>query len=1093
MDNREMINLYYSRSDIDQLEFIFTQAARWTREGGKALVIVPDQYTLETERKAFSVLQSDGLMDLQIMSFSRMAAKLTEGGGGRYIDDLGRTMLLRKVISAHREELTVFRPPSGRSEFVRMMGSMIQEFKQFETEPEKIEEAAEMASGGMLAQKLRDTAVIYRAYEEELEGRYLDTEDQLTLLSRRIRDTKPFEGWAIFVTGFDFYSKRLISVMEALAESAGELSVVLHYRKPGDPVYHLYAPLESTLTAVREIAGKAGKPFRMEEIPGDFRCRQEEELTFLAEQIYRIPCDPRKGEPKHLQLWSCEDRETEMEWTADEICRLVREEGLRFRDIAVVAGDLPERSSVLQRVFRQAGIRFFDGRKSMAVTNKYMQFLCGLCDLESYGLRTDGYLRILGTGVPEVTREEAEKLENYLYEYGSEGWRWEKPFTRLDRRKTDPAEAEELLRMLNGVREKLTGMKAALDERLEGCATGRQYGEAFFTFLQEDVGLSEKIQADADGRKEDGDLEYSSLTVQLWNKITVLFGQLTEVLGDAPCSRGDFFEVLRTGVESTEIRMIPTTIDQVLVSDVKRAGLEGVRALFLLGTNEGILPRKTTDPAILSDREKEQLNSAVGEVCLSGRHRPEQEKLEISRTFSLAREHLYVSYIRNEGKDELQPSLLVGRIRRIYPDLRPLQAEAVREGPLAQIVYQAKKDWMEEHPEDEGRQELLLMGEQFRNRPERLSPESFRELYGTELRMSPTSLERYAQCPFAHFMTYGLRADERKVFELSSREMGTVFHEVLMRFSREMSERNRWSVADEELCRRVVAEFAEKVAEDFQQGQLFEGPEGEYRLSRTRGICEKTAVMVARHINQGKFRRFYFEMAFGRGRSIPALELNPGSDSPVYIEGRIDRIDIAEDPEGALLKIIDYKSGIAEVSETEIRKGYRMQLMMYMLASLEGMEKRYREIGPAGVFYFRIREPSVSLEPKDLEDPMTAGETVGKAFQKEYRMDGILVKEARVIDALDEDFTGYSDIIKVRKLKDGTVKGNTNFAALSREDFDSLLKDSRSAAESFARSFTSGDVTVSPMKGKNDENACKYCIYKSICGFDPDLPGFEYR
>ena len=1093
MDNREMINLYYSRSDIDQLEFIFTQAARWTREGGKALVIVPDQYTLETEKKAFSVLQSDGLMDLQIMSFSRMAAKMTEGSGARYIDDLGRTMLLRKVISAHRGELTVFRPPSGRSEFVRMMGSMIQEFKQFETDPEKIEEAAESASGGMLAQKLRDTAVIYRAYEEELRGRYLDTEDQLTLLSRILRETAPFAGWAIFVTGFDFYSKRLISVLEALAENAGELSVVLHYRKPGDPVYHLYAPLESTVAAVRGIAGNVGKTFRMEEIPGDYRRRQEEELTFLAEQIYRIPCDSRKGQPRNLQLWSCEDRETELEWTADEICRLVREEGFRFRDIAIVAGDLSERGSVLQRIFRQAGIRFFDGRKSMAVTNKYMQFLMGLCDLESYGLRTDGYLRILGTGVPEVSRDEAEKLENYLYEYGNEGWRWEQPFTRLDRRKIDPAEAEERLRTLNAVREKLTGMKAALDDRLAGCTTGRQYGEAFFAFLQEDIDLSEKIQADADRRKEEGDLEYSSLTVQLWNKITVLFGQLTEVLGDAPCSREEFFEVLRTGVESTEIRMIPTTIDQALVTDVKRAGMEGVRALFLLGVNEGILPRKSSDPAILSDREKEQLNSVAGEVCLSGRHRPEQEKLEISRVFSLAREHLYVSFIRNEGKDELQPSLLVGRIRRIFPDMSSLQADAVREGPLAQIVYQARKDWLEAHPEDDRRQELLAMGEGFHNRPEALSPKQFRELYGTELRMSPTSLERYAQCPFAHFMTYGLKADERKVFELSSREMGTVFHEVLMRFSREMSERNRWSVADEELCCRVVAEFAEKVAEEFQQGQLFEGPEGEYRLSRTRGICEKTAVMVARHINQGHFRRFYFEMGFGKDRSIPALELNPDSGSPVYIEGRIDRIDIAEDPEGALLKIIDYKSGRAEVSEIEIRKGYRMQLMMYMLASLEGMEKRYREIGPAGVFYFRIMEPSIALEPQALEDPVAAGEAVDKAFRKQYRMDGILVKEARVIDALDEDFTDFSDIIRVRRKNDGTFRGNTDFAALSREDFDSLLKESKTVAENFARSFTQGDVTVSPMRIKNDEDACKYCIYKSICGFDPDLPGFQYR
>ena len=188
MDNRQMINLFYSRSDKDQLEYIFTKAAAWTRAGGKALVIVPDQYTLETERKAFAVLKTEGLMDLQIMSFSRMAAKLVGSSGSemKYIDDLGRTMLLRKVISENREKLTIFGPPAGKSEFVRMMGSMIQEFKEFETPPEKIRAASAGEGSGMLGRKLADTALIYEAYEAELSGRYLDTEDQLTMLCREI-------------------------------------------------------------------------------------------------------------------------------------------------------------------------------------------------------------------------------------------------------------------------------------------------------------------------------------------------------------------------------------------------------------------------------------------------------------------------------------------------------------------------------------------------------------------------------------------------------------------------------------------------------------------------------------------------------------------------------------------------------------------------------------------------------------------------------------------------------------------------------------------------------------------------------------------
>lgn len=1097
MDNRQMINLFYSRSDTDHLEYIFTQAAQWTGAGGKALVIVPDQYTLETERKAFAVLQTKGLMDLQIMSFSRMAAKLAGGSGleMKYIDDLGRTMLLRKVLSENREKLTVFAPAAGRSEFVRMMGNMIQEFKQFETNPDAIEEAARnSAAGGLLGQKLADSALIYRAYEDELKGRYLDTEDQLSLLCREIEQTGPFDGWAIWVTGFDFYSRRLVSVLEALAARAASLNAVLHYVKPGDPAYSLFAPLETTVSHLKGIAARTGKAFHMEEIGETHRISREEDLTRCAEDLYRFPCREWKGVPEHIRLLACGDRETELEWTADEICRLVREEGLRFRDIAVAANDLEERRAMLQRIFRRSGIRYFDGRKTMAVTNKYMQFLLGLCDLESYGQRTDGFLRILSTGVTDVTREEAEKLENYLNRYGDEGWRWEQDFTRLDRSRIDPVEAEELLRLLNDVRRRLMAVREELDRSLEDCSCGRQYGQAFFAFLQDRIGLGEQIQADADRLKEAGDLEYSAVTVQLWNKITLLFGQLTEVLGDAPCSREDFFEILRTGVESLEVRMIPTTIDQVLVTDVKRAGPEGVKVLFLLGVNEGLIPRKNGDPGILSDREKEKLNGLAGEVCLSGRRRPEQEKLEIYRTLSLTREKLVVSYARQgNGEETGQPSLLIGRIRKIFPKLAVEEVEAIREGPLAEILLQARKEYLEQHPGEDRRLEMLEQGEKYGNVPETIGEDLFRGLYGDEIRMSPTSLEYYARCPFAHFLRYGLRAEEPRVFELSSPELGTVFHEILMRFSREMSERNRWSVADEDLCKKVVTEFAGKVAEDFNEGQLFEGPEGEYRLSRVRGICEKTAVMVARHINRGRYRRFYFEMAFGKDRSLPALELAADSDSPVWIEGRIDRIDIAEGPGGSLLKIIDYKSGGDKISQNEVRKGYRMQLMMYMLAAREGMEKRYRELGPAGVYYFYIREPSANLDKDKRKDISEAGDAIEKEWSKTFRMNGITVNEPEVIEALDEDFSKYSEVAQIQRLKNGEVKGTTDFNAPDREGFEELLREVKTTAEGFARGFTRGEVPISPMKGDGSDEACKYCPYHSVCGFDRDLPGFGFR
>ena len=602
------------------------------------------------------------------------------------------------------------------------------------------------------------------------------------------------------------------------------------------------------------------------------------------------------------------------------------------------------------------------------------------------------------------------------------------------------------------------------------------------------------ISQDADRLKAAGHLEYAGLTVQLWNRMVSVLGQFSEILGDAECDADMFFEVLRTGIETMEISLIPTTADQVYVGNYTAGGFGEVKVLFASGLNDGTVPSSGSGTQIFSDHEKKKLNELAGEICAQTGSRSEREKLEIYKVLSLPSERLYVSFcsLSEDGEEQI-PSQIVGRIHKIYPGLKILNVVSEDMTRKGEAVYNSRMEYIKSRDEKNISVFFADMGKGFRNTPESISSKNFSDLYGEKPKMSPTSLEAFSRCPYAHFLRHGLRADERKVFEVSPPEMGTIFHEALMKFSEFIAEKKMWEEVDEELCSKLMGELAEAAAREFKKGLMFEGAVGDYRISRVKSVCERTAYMVAEHIRQGGFDKFSFEVPFGERQKTPGIEVSTSNGGRVVIEGRIDRIDIAETEKGTYVKVIDYKSGEEKVNRSEVISGYKMQLMLYMTAAMGAAGKIYTDAAPAGVFYFHIHEPVAdgnNAKPKDIEDFEGFLDT---NYKKSFKMEGIAVNEPEIIEILDRDFKGFSQIVRVRKLKDGSVKGTGDFSALTKDEFNELMCSTAKKTEDICNEFTKGSVAVSPLKVSDDSGACSYCKYKSICNFDVRLPGFIYR
>ncbi len=1082
-----MVRIFYGKNNIDLAGFAFDEAKKMMEEGySGALILVPDRYTLEMERKAFSALNAGGLMDIEIMSFSRMATKLLPRAEGvKYIDDLSRAMILRKVISEKKEELRLFARSAEKADFVRLMGDVIQDFKQNRTSPEAVlgaglventeDGGAEKSS--LLTKKLKEIGLIFEAYEEEIKGKFFDTEDYLERLSREINRCEELEGKAVFVHGFDFFSARLITVMEEISKKCENLTVLLTTGRPEEADYNLFEPVNKTIRAVAGIAKTIGeRGYYFQPVPDSFAKEQNEEIAHLGRNIYAFPKEKfYNDQPEDIMAFSCSSAENEVLLAARLIKELVKNQGYRFKDIGVAVSDLPSRAGLIRRVFEREGIKYFDNSKYNAIDNRFMQFILCLCSLEKGYGKGEDLMRIAETGVFDINHDEKEVLENYAYKYKIETFRWQRPFSRIDRRRKDPGEAEAELAEAERIRASLIGQIESLFEALADCTTGGEYSEKLFAYFRDELKLEEKIVADSDRLKAAGRADLGEATLQLWEKTRAIFERLSLLLEKYVCERDEFFDILRAGVESLEIGLIPATVDSVIFAGPEEFGEGEYKAVIFMGFCAGLVPDTGSSNGLLSEREKARVNELAGQALIGASDRTEKEKLAVYRTLTAPERKLYLTWYAGGNEDDGigGPSSLFDSIKKIFPKIEVVNID-----------------------------ERHLVGEELTNSVEGyisrgampreyLEPEVREALFGPAI-VSPTSLENYGHCPFAHFLRYGIKADERKVFEAAPPEMGTIYHDVIMKFSEKLTEDHMWLSADEAIVESIVGEIAEESVKEFAEGQLFEGPEGEYRISRIKNVCERTAYMVAQHVQKGAFSEFLFETPFGRNKALPPVELELEDGSKVLVEGRIDRIDIADAPLGSCVKVIDYKSGAAKIDQMEIETGYRLQLMLYMMAAKNGLSKDRPTIVPAGVFYFKIQEPSANTEKFD-EARNEGSDKLEEKLRREFKMDGIMVDEPWIIEAIDEDMGeaseahGYSEIVKLQKLTNGEVKPTPSFGVMSSEDFEDLMETSMLRAERFAGKMMRGDVTVEPMKIDKVTDACNYCRFHSICTVDTKL------
>ncbi len=1130
-----MLNIFYGRENLDKEKFIYDNI------GGRALLVVPDQFTLEAERELIAHSGAKALMDVEVLSLSRLGYRLLEELGGSkrtFIDKYGRHMILSSIAAEEREKLQVFKGLEGKNSFIELVNNFISEMKQFNCGADELAEIARSVPDGSYTQrKLEDLYLLYSEYEAAIRGKYTDSEDYIDLFLGKISRSELVAGNHIWIYGFDSFAPKALSVIGELMQYAADVNLVLTYddkREARDA--DLFALAETVIRNFENLAERRGIEVRKRAIPKTYTAERADKIQFIEQELYALPArkyarggqstNPAEGGASEaaaagtdsLTLVAAANLYNEAESAACYVLELVRDFGYRFSDIKVICNDQETRGPILKRVFKEYGIDLVSDTSKDILQSSIVQYITALMDVVVEKYRTDLMIKMLKSGFGDLTNDEITDLENYAIKYKIRGTMWKRPFVRGE----SEYGAEALVRM-NAVREKALAFMPDLEAIFEAETCG-EFISGLYGFLYEKVKLPEKIADLTVLQTEQGRPDLAEETAQIWGKVIGIFDQMSEIMGEQKFRAAAFRDLFEVGISQVEIGILPPTKDGLMMGTMQRTRTGEMKALVVVGANEGVLPNEKPGSGLFGSDEKNLFKENGIELCKVDDVRFLEERMGIYRNLSKPRERLWISYSLSDAEGgPARPSGVFTKLTGLFGDTpvardalnRQSDAELVGAGPaglrhltealqaacegrpLAPHWHEALAWFKQNKPEA---LEPIRAGIAFTNKQEDLGREMTAALYmgnigsireealepSPELSLSPSRLERYARCPFSHFVQYGLKPEERRIFEIAPREIGDIYHECLMEMSRHLTARgiaitdpaSPWMTISREECRTFVEDVIAKKSGTYREGILEAGNEEKYRGRRITDICEKVCWAVIEQVRAGEILRSSFEAPFGRGRRIPPIPVNLGEGRTAYIEGKIDRVDYLP---GERVKIIDYKTGNENFSVAEAEAGYRLQLMLYLEASLE------RRMKPAGVFYFKISEPMV-----DASGAAIGPEEISDKIQKSFKLNGVIVDDPNVIRNVAGDFSGISDVVPIRINKEGLISGTGKDNLLTDEEFESLREKVCEKVTDICKSLAGGGIEIHPMKTAAT-SACAYCRYKGICRFDTIFEGCSYN
>ena len=1131
------LKIIYGRAGTGKSTFCINQIKKKINNSptNKLILLVPEQFTFQTENKVLSAIGERYVLNAEVLSFKRLAHNVFNecGGATRTImGDAGKSMLIFKVLEDLGDNMTVFKNASRQKGFIDIASKTITEFKKYNVNNEVLDLTINEIEDENLKMKMEELKDVFNEFNSRLHEGYVDEEDQLLLLNEKLDGCSLYDGAEIWIDEFSSFTPNQLSVIGKLLKRAKSVNITLSIDEVNSlkGESDLFVATKNTEKRLMNLIQEEGIAFNgyinlNEDIP--YRFKENKELAHIERQLYAYPFKQYRGENNSLRLYRANNNYDEIEFVAKDILRLVREKQYRFKDISVICRDVDNYEKVVSAIFAEYEIPYYIDKKIDIASNPLIVFINSAVDIISKNWTYESMFKYLKTGLIKEFRgvegaELIDELENYVLAYGIKGKKWMEEWVNYSssilKEEEISEENKQRLERLNDIRETIVTPLDEFNKECKGKKTLKEFATILYEFLDSKLNIMDTIDKYVEYFKEND----MAIEAKEYSEVRDIFIDVLElavdVLGNEVMDLNEFMKVLNIGLSQYEMGLIPVALDQVNIGDITRIKSRGTKALYIIGVNDGVLPSASKEEGILSDNDREILLEKGISLASDTRTKIFEEQFLVYTAFTIAEEYLVVTYplADFEGKSQ-RPSIIVHRLKKILPNVKEesegfklvndkYEKISAKIPTLNELMIAIRKNydgaeiedywkyvyhWYLREPKWKERIEYVKKGLEYTNLENNISKEKAKKLYEdnkNKISLSVSRLERYAQCPFAYYIQYGLKAKDRKIYEFTAPDLGSFMHEILDEFTNEIKEKDlKWSDLSKENCRNIINSLVDNQVKNNKSSILNSSKRYSYFTDRFKRILTKSVMVISEQMKRSDFEIYKNELAFGFSKDVNSIKLDLPSGESFYLNGRIDRVDKLNLDGETYLRIIDYKTGSKKFDLNKFYNGLQMQLLVYLDALINNSENIVEnQAMPGAILYFRIDDPILKSKG-DLTE-----EEIKSEVLKELKLEGLLLDNVKVVKAMDNTLEPgtHSLIIPANMKKAGDL--GKNKALITMEQFELLRKYVNEKMVEICQNMIEGKIDIEPCK-ENKNIVCDYCNYSHICQFDSSLEDNRYK
>ncbi|MFF2752219.1 helicase-exonuclease AddAB subunit AddB [Psychrobacillus sp. NPDC058041] len=1109
--------------------------------GDPIFYIVPDQMSFTSEYTLAADSGLAGLIRAQVTTFKRLAWRILQETGGiakEEISGFGYRMLIRSLLEDNKDQFKLFKRAATKRGFTDQIEVLLKEFNRYcldhEAMSHVLNDLEHVQAPKTLIDKSSDLVMMLDLMEQKLGTSYIDGEGYLTLLAQKIKDSSLLAKAEIYIDGFTSFTTRELEIIQELMKKVKRLTIALpmeSIENAFDEQSLFYQPA-STCNRLLEIASN-------EKVDVESTVHQTKQKRYVSKELAHIEANFDQLPPQeiptegNLHILEASNRRAEVHSVARNVRELMQQKDVRFKEMAILHREAEAYEGLIETIFAQYDIPVFISQKKTMLHHPLIELSRSVLEIIRMDWKYEPVFRAIKTDLffpvnaaKGDWRERADRLENFVLSFGIYGDRWfddrrwiYKKYRGLEfYSKVQTDEELSIQADIHAVRDLVVNPLKTLAEQLEASKTGLEIATAIFTFI-DNLQVYDKLQLLKQSEEEEGQLLLATEHEQAWNEWINVLDQFVLMFGEKEMTLEEASKILDEGYDQLEFSRIPPTVDQVVVANVDIARITNIKAIFVLGVNDGVFPKRMDHEGLLSDTEREWFTQIGFELAPTSKMRLLDENYLVYKAFTASSDYLFVSYpiADSEGK-ALLPSMYIKKLQQMVGNIQVELAmmdpsdftegtfdlsaishprttlpyvvmqlrKALETGELSE-VWQSVYHYYMEDPYWSKLLKRVIKPLIHGNQTERLTQDMTSALYGETIISSVSRVEKYYSCPFAHFAAYGLKLEERAEYRLEAPAMGDLFHAALKWISDETNRLNLiWGELSKAQCVQLAKQAVDHIVPIFVHQLLLSTNRYRYIQRKLEQIVASTLIALSKHSNVSSFVPIAIEAGFGPGEALPSLEIPLKHQRKMQLRGRIDRVDAANVNGNMFVRIVDYKSSKKGIDLNEVYYGLSLQMLTYLDVAIENASIwLHEDADPAGVLYVHLHNPFIQSK-KEMADA-----ELEDAIYKSYKMNGLLLDEPEVIMEMDEQIEGFSKVIPVRMNKDGNLSKSSS-KVVDKENMNLLQSFVRKKHEQAGNGMNAGDTRVFPYRLK-DKMPCTYCSYRSVCQFDPQDPDQQVR